>query len=113
VNGHLQNALPFLHHKENAPCYSNSGTVAQIWLYFFTHSFEITWLTAISSQRFVALPAEGAFVQQSHASKCLPQKLEVNIEDSFMVANSYSYHRYTKSSLKICQMHTKFTVTKT
>ena len=62
ANGSSQNALPFQHHKENAPCYGNSdkkirffGSNAFFSLMLLFTPYKTTWLTAISNYCLAAL----------------------------------------------------------
>jgi len=64
ANGRSQNALPFQHHKQIAPCYGNSpkmhffGSNASFSLMFLFTPYKTTWLIAINSYCLSAFPAE-------------------------------------------------------
>ena len=70
ANGRSHNALPFLHHKENPPCYGNSPKNGLLWQQcFFSH--RVNYITANSSHCMATLPATDVCVQQPHAAKRL------------------------------------------
>jgi len=86
ANGRSQNALPSLHHKENALCYGNShkkrASFAAMLLFMLLFTwFKTTWLTIICSHLHYLpkMPAFNIMNQQSLAVKRLLPQLEMNL----------------------------------
>ena len=72
ANRRSQDALPFLHHKENAPCYGRSPKWSASLAAVLLTQYKTTWLTTISSHCLAALPSTDVCVQQLHTTNIYP-----------------------------------------
>ena len=81
ANGCSHNALPFLHHKENDPCYGNSPKNALRWQQrFFSHRIKGRDLVSYCNQQSLSrCIACHRCLQQSHAAKRLLPQLKANL----------------------------------